>query len=471
MFHRVSGRGSFRLTVGVTGALLLLGSKALAAGDHGQGPRDGLARNIIILISDGCGFNHVDAAGLYEYGRTGRQVYERFPVRLAMSTYARNGSYDPALAWADFDYVKSGATDSAAAATAISTGVKTTNGAVGMDANGNPLVHFMERAENLGKATGVVTSVEWTHATPACFVAHNPSRNNYRQIGVEMVYASRTDVVMGCGHPWFGHSGEPLGAPNNFKYVGGESTWNDLVAGVAGGDADGDGVADPWTLVQTRAEFQALMSGPTPRRVLGTAQVYKTLQQNRGGDDHAAPFDVPLTQSVPILAEMTAAALNVLDDDPDGFCLMIEGGAIDWASHSNQSGRMIEEEIDFNKAVETVFLWVRANSNWGETLVIVTGDHETGYLTGPGSDPDWEPLVNNGPFVQPGMEWHGGSHTNSLIPFFAKGDAARLFRQAAGGRDPVRGNYLDNTAIGLSAFRILGVADTEPLGTPTLSWP
>ncbi len=83
---------------------------------------------------------------------------------------------------------------------------------------------------------------------------------------------------------------------------------------------------------------------------------------------------------------------------------MVEGGAVDWAAHANQSGRVIEEEIDFNHSVEAVVEWVEKNSNWGETLVIVTGDHETGYLTGPGSDPAWMPLVNNGAGYLPGME-------------------------------------------------------------------
>ena len=225
------------------------------------------------------------------------------------------------------------------------------------------------------------------------------------------------------------------------------TTWNDLVAGTAGGDADGDGIADPWTLIEERAEFQALMSGPTPERVLGTAQVYQTLQYSRAGDSYADPYVVPLTETVPTLEEMTKAALNILDDDPDGLFLMIEGGAVDWASHGNRSGRMIEEQIDFDNAVQAVLDWVKANSNWGETLLVVTGDHETGYLTGPGSGPLWMPIVNNGAGVLPGMEWHSGSHTNSLIPLYAKGDAARMFKRYADEYDPVHGKYMDNTEL------------------------
>jgi alkaline phosphatase len=278
------------------------------------------------------------------------------------------------------------------------------------------------------------------------------SRNNYEEIGQEMIYDSAADVVMGAGHPCYDADGVYNDCTNTFKYVGGETTWDDLVAGTAGGDADGDGVDDPWTLIQSRAEFQALMNGPTPKRVVGTAQVYQTLQQGRSGDGFADPFAVPLIESVPTLEEMTRAAINILDDDPDGFFLMIEGGAVDWASHANQSGRLIEEHIDFDNAVAAVVDWIQANSNWGETLLVVTGDHETGYLTGPGSDPTWEPIVNNGAGNLPGMEWHSGSHTNSLIPLYAKGDAGRMFRRHADEYDPVRGRYIDNIELAKVLF-------------------
>lgn len=431
-----------------------------ASAQLGEGPKKPLAKNIIVMISDGWSYNHLEAASYYEYGKDARQIFNRFPFNAAMTTYMAydegdpcyGQGYDPLLAWTDFDYVKSCYTDSAAAATALSTGVKTYAAAIGVDLNMDPVAHALELAEELGKATGVVTSVEFTHATPAAFVAHNVSRNNYAEIGQEMVYDSAVDVIMGCGHPWYDQDGVYTESPNTFRYVGGESTWNDLVAGIAGGDADGDGVDDPWVLIQSRAEFQALAGGPTPKRVIGVAQVYQTLEQGRSGDGFADPFVVPWIETVPTLEEMTLAALNILDDDPDGLFLMVEGGAIDWASHANQSGRMIEEQIDFERSVEAVIDWVQSNSNWGETLLIVTGDHETGYLTGPGSDPTWEPIVNNGAGNLPGMEWHSSSHTNGLLVVSAKGDGARLLNWLAEGADPVHGAYVDNTDVAQIVF-------------------
>jgi len=451
-----------KLVLFAVAGIFLVGSQAaLAKNDRGRGPKKPLAKNIIVMISDGWGYNQVDATSFYVYGTADGQVYHRFPVRYAMSHYMDGDSYDTEEAWSDFNYVRLGATDSAAAATTMSTGVKTYSGAIGVAPGDFPLFHALDLAEDMGKATGVVSSVEFSHATPAAFVAHNVSRNNYADIANEMIYESRADVIMGCGDPCYNDSGESTRNPTtemcggNYKYVGGEATYADLEDGVVvGADANGDGLPDNWEVIRSRSQFQALANGPTPDRVIGLPPVYQTLQYNRSGTlyDEPYPYYTPLIESVPTLEEMTKGALNVLDNDPDGLFLMVEGGAVDWSGHGNRSARLIEEQIDFDNAVKAVVDWVQANSNWGETLLVVTGDHETGYLCGPGSDPTWEPVVNNGAGNLPGMEWHSGSHTNSLIPFFAKGDAARLFRYFADEYDLVRGRYLDNSELGEALF-------------------
>jgi alkaline phosphatase len=411
-------------------------------------------KNVVVMISDGMGYNQMFAGDYFQYGATGEQVYQRFPVRAAMSTYSVYGSYDPFAAWGLFDYVKSAPTDSASAATAMSTGVKNQDGVIGVGIDGEPLYHAAQRAEDLRKSTGVVTSVEWSHATPAGFVAHNASRNNYAAIANEMIGDSATDVIMGAGSPLFDDNGSPVAVPSQYKYVGGPDTWTALVNGTAGGDADGDGDADPWTLIQSKSQFERLASArTTPARVCGTARAATTLQQGRAGDAQAAPYTVPMNANVPDLATMTEGALNVLDADRQGFFLMVESGAVDWAGHANQPGRIIEEQIAFNQAVEAVCRWVRRSSSWDETLVIVTGDHETGYLWGPGSgagasgEGTWLPVANNGEDAVPGMQFNSGDHTNSLIPLFARGEGAGKLRAAAAGIDPVRGRYLDNTDI------------------------
>jgi alkaline phosphatase len=117
---------------------------------------------------------------------------------------------------------------------------------------------------------------------------------------------------------------------------------------------------------------------------------------------------------------------------------------------------MIEEQIDFNLAIEAACSWVEENSSWSETLILVTADHETGYLVGPNSNLDnvkndsekWKPLVNNGKWKMPSVEWFSGGHTNALVPFYAKGKGSELFLEAVKGSDPVHGNYIHNTDIG-----------------------
>lgn len=425
-----------------------------AFAEENKADKKGKAKNVIVMISDGMGYNQVAAADYYQYGKSGSQIYEKFPVRSGMSTYSV-GSYDPLSAWKNFNYVNSKPTDSAAAATAMSTGEKTYDAAIGVDINGKPLKHVSEYFEEQGKSTGVVTSVEFSHATPAGFVAHNVNRNNYEALANEMILSSKTDVIMGAGNPLYDDNGNLIATPS-YKYVGGADTWNGLVNGTLEvSDADGDGTKDPWNLIQTKEEFQKLQKGTTPKRVIGVPQVHTTLQQSRGGDKNADAYEVAFNENVPNLSEMTKGALNVLDNNEDGFFLMVEGGAIDWAGHANQSGRLIEEQIDFNKAVEAVDHWVKENSNWGETVLIVTGDHETGYLTGPNANPDWKSIVNNGAGNMPGMQWNSGNHTNSIIPFFAKGDAARLFKKYADGIDPVRGRYIDNTEIAKTILQVI----------------
>jgi alkaline phosphatase len=430
-------------------------------------------KNVIVMISDGMGYNHLTAT---DYYMGTKQAYESFPVRLGMSTYeyeqfagvtnqygesAYLMGYDPNLMWDDFHYsAHPFATDSASAATAMAGGVKTFNGAIGVDVMKNPVKLVTQHAEELGKATGVVTSVEWSHATPAGFVAHNVSRENYADIATEMIKSTATDVVMGAGNPEFDDSGAP--AAKDPKYVGGAALWASLKAGnYAPNDADGDGVNDPWTLIQNKADFEALANGTLVlERVCGTAQAYTTLQQSRAGDAKADPFVVPLNANVPDLATMTRGALNVLGADQDGFLLMVEGGAVDWAAHGNQTGRMIEEQMDFNAAVDAVIEWVQQNSNWGETLLIVTADHETGMLWGPGSGivdgvSKFTPIVNNGKGNVPGVSWSSSQHTNLLVPLFAKGDAARLLSNFARTSDPVRGSYIDNTNIADVIFSVM----------------
>jgi alkaline phosphatase len=394
-------------------------------------------KNIIIMVGDGMGFNQVNAASLYFNGRINSFAWQQIDQQLAMSTYHSNCSYDDRLAWSDFDYAHYQATDSAASATAMSTGRKTYNSAIGTSGNSD-LENVMERAQAAGKKTGVVSTVPFTHATPAAFSVHNQSRYNYEEIARAM-YASGLDVIMGCGHPEYGRGGEPVLFNRKYRYVGGRQSWEAVRSGQYG------------YFIEKRSDFLRLAEGKTPKRVIGIPRVARTLQQERPVSDpygEERPYRDPFITTVPTLAEMTMAALNVVDDDPDGFVIMIEGGAIDWAAHDNQKDRLIEEVAGFDEAVGAVLRWVNANSNWNETLLIVTADHETGYLTVSKGASMANPLIGRGLQQLPQMHFNSAHHTNHLVPFYAHGAGSEQFRAAADESDAARGWYLDNAEMG-----------------------
>jgi len=448
-------------------------------------PFDNLAKeikrpkNIIVFISDGWSENHILASNYYNHGKAIANKYQEFPINLFLSTYPGRGNsgakadfnvgYNSYKAWNDFNYNQQGywgiyaddntpiVTGSEAAATTMSTGEKTYAGSIGMkmskdytkkvakNEDTSPLTHALNHAEALGKSTGVVSSVQFSHATPAGFVAHTWSRNNYAEIANEMIFNSPMEVIMGCGNPEWSANGTP--AVNDYKYVGGTTTWNKL----KNGETD-------WTLITSKEDFTKYTTGETPRRLIGVPETYQTLQHDRSGNIQAAPFVEPFNPRATTLVDMTKAAINVLDNNKNGFFVMIEGGAVDWAGHANSMGRMIEEQTDFDMSVAAAIEWVEANSSWEETLIIVTGDHETGYLTGPltnDNKPTTNPIVNNGKGNVPSYKWNSGGHTNMLIPFFAKGPGSELFDLYADEVDHIRGRFLDNTDLGLGLKRLM----------------
>jgi len=426
------------------------------------------AKNIILLIGDGMGFNQVLAGDYYQHGETGKQVYQGWTT-YAMSTYAFNGEYTPEKS-GDFEYLKKGANDSAATASTMATGVATYRGAIslGPPPDREELFRITDLAEEEGKSTGVVSSVLFNHATPASFLAHNRSRNNYDEISNDMLVESAAEVIMGAGHPAYDKDGNPVetheGDPDleiesSFARLGGKQVWDNLQAGTLGADADGDGEADPWTFIDAKGDFQQLTEGETPQRVFGLAPVATTLQLERSGDPEVAPYTDPFIETVPSLETMTLGALNILDNNDNGFFLMVEGGAIDWAGHANVAGRMVEEQIAFNDAIAAVAEWVEENSSWDETLVIVTADHECGYVLGPESgadaDPQLKPVINNGKGKQPGFEFYSTGHTNQLVPLYVKGPGETLFAHRIVDTDPKHGKYVHNAAVGKVMFDVL----------------
>jgi alkaline phosphatase len=439
----------------------LLSVLACSAAPEGAIETPKTAKNVILMIGDGCGFNHEDATRFYVLGEDGKLAQQDLDVKLAMSTYMVNGSYDPDVIWQNFEQLNKGATDSAAAGTAMASGKKTYKGAIGFGPEKNPLVNVTTWAETLGKSTGVISSVEFSHATPAAYVAHNEKRNNYQAIAREMLAESPVDVLIGCGHPLYDNNGKKAKEPE-YKFVGGKETWDKLVAGELGADADADGTPDPWAFYETSDELLKVPVEELPKRIAIVPRVHQTLSQRRGGEAKAKPYEVDFIDGVPRLHELTSVALKSLQRDPDGFFLMVEGGAIDWASHANQTGRMIEETIEFSSAIEVVIDWIEKNGGFEENLLIITADHETGYLTGPisgvGTPPElWTPVASAGKGLMPASKWNSGNHTNSLVPFHAQGPGADVFKTLVRGEDPKFGPYIDNTDIAPVILSLWGV--------------
>lgn len=445
------------LTLAAGGALAapaFLRSTSAAAQDRGP------ARNVILFISDGAGFHSWTAASYFQHGRLGGQVYDRFPVRTLMTTFPLNTSreptgglapqvrYDAAAAWNTrampgtfngrqdgttyghgfngYDFVRQNFTDSAAAGTALSAGQKTYNSAINWSNDDRPLRMIGERVKSTGRALGVVTSVQVTHATPAAFTCQNRSRNDYAGLGQELLETGLPDLVMGAGHPMFDDDGAYRTPPEEkaYRFVGGADAYTKLITGKTG-----------YHFLDAKADFEALANGALTLRkdkVYGLARVPNTLQYARGGGDKMGGF----LPTVPSLETMTKGALNWLAQKENGFFLMVEGGAVDWACHANNLPRMIEEQVDFNNSVEAAVKWIDGKGGWNDTLMIVTTDHGNGIIYGPESDRfAFQPVVNRGAGNLPEVKWHFDNHSNELVPVWAKGPGAELLNEFSTGED------------------------------------
>ncbi len=475
-------------------AIALVMGTALSTGAAAQETATpATARNVILMISDGTGIETWRAASYYRFGALGHQAYDEFDVKVFSSTHPLNTSttptksdegrveFDPAQLWTSgevdtvfegrlgdykgffdgYDYSRDQYTDSAAAGTALASGRKTYNSAINWSNDDEPMKHIGEYVVESGRALGVVSSVQWTHATPAAFLAHNANRNEYAAMGRQIVESGLATVVMGAGHPGFDDNGvaRPIEDEEYYEFVGGSEIWERLVAG----ETD-------YRLIESAEDFTALAAGELDmqgkEKVLGTAQAAATLQFNREG---VALGD--RIENVPELALMTTGALEVLSGNENGFFLMVEGGAVDWAAHANNLPRLIEEQVDFDIAVEAAVEWVEENSSFDETLIIVTTDHGNGLLQGPNSHREaYEGIVNQGAGAMPLVRWHSDTHTRELVPLWAHGHGADFFSRVAQS-DPGLAAYevpqeaqvyVDNTDVFRATAEAMGIQTDVP---------
>lgn len=285
-------------------------------------------------------------------------------------------------------------TDSAAGATAFAAGVRTFNGAIGVGPDSAAVGTILELARERGMATGLVATSAITHATPASFAAHVPSRDMEIEIARQLAEQPIT-VLLGGGRAYF----EPWRRPDSLDLIG--------------------GFRERGAYVETAEELEALRLD-TVRAVVGLfaeghpAGAVPRMIVRPNADPALPPDTVIIPARTPTLPQMTGAALAVLNGDPEGFFLMVEGSQPDWRGHENAPLELLTAEVlDFDAAIQ---VGLDYQARHPETLIIVVADHETGGLALHGDQ--------SGAF---GAHYTTNIHTATMIPLFAAGPGAEAF--------------------------------------------
>ncbi|WP_417841304.1 alkaline phosphatase [Terasakiella sp.] len=316
-------------------------------------------KNVILMIGDGMGPQQVGLLETYaQYAPN--SIYKG--KNTAIYKVAEEGVIGSSLTNPTDAIV----VDSACSATQLATGIYTGSEVIGIDADGNHVETILEKAKRLGKATGIISDTRLTHATPAAFAAHQPHRSLENDIAVDML-KTNVDVMLSGGIRHF--------IPKSTNDKG--DVYNQLVELTGGSIKLKSKRKDERNLLleaqkagYSLAFNKDQLAHSKGDKLLG---LFAYSGMADGIEYRQTKNDAKRTQ--PTLAEMTQKALNVLEKDKDGFFLMVEGGQIDWAGHSNDAGTMLNEMVKFDEAVASVHDWAKGRD---DTLVIITADHETG---------------------------------------------------------------------------------------------
>ena len=284
-------------------------------------------------------------------------------------------------------------TDSASSATSMNAGIKTYNGAVNVDWTGRKFLTTAHQAQADGYSVGAVTSVPISHATPAATYAHNVHRDDYQDLTRDLLglpsvsHPDRPlpglDVLIGCGHGVDATENKLQGSnfvPGNIYLTdadrhsidhrnGGKYVVSERTAGVNGGERLKQFAAEAATDGHRLLGFYGTADSKLP---FATADGDFQPAPGRAKPESYTPADIAEN---PTLAEMTASAIAVLETNPKGFWLMIEAGDVDWANHDNNLDNSIGAVLSGDAAVKVATDWVEQNSNWQESILIVTADH------------------------------------------------------------------------------------------------
>lgn len=313
-------------------------------------------QNVILLIGDGMGLPQITGA---MYMNNNKTVFERFKS----IGFNKSHSSDNLV------------TDSAAGATAFASGVKSYNGAIGVNDQKQPVETLVEMAERKGMATGLIVTSSITHATPAAFFAHVGGREENESIALDLL-KTPVDIFIGGGRDYFARRKDSL------------------------------------NLIDRLTENGYFISDFF---LMDIDELNVNTEKNIGYFT-ANGEPLPVREGRDYFLTATEKALKFLDKrNPNGFFLMIEGAQIDWGGHANDADYVITEMLEFEKVIAKVLDYAEKD---GSTLVIVTSDHETGgFAVNPGSK------LNN---IK--VAFTTKSHTALMIPVFAKGPGEELFR-------------------------------------------
>jgi len=375
---------------------------------HGPCHSSNKAKNIIFMVPDGQGLSNVTAARIFKNGPDGDPLYQETLENIG---YQRTHSADSTV------------TDSAAAASAWAVGQKFLNGEISChgdsatgECSGN-VPTILELAEQMGKATGLVASSQISHATPAAFGAHTFSRNCGVEIARQYIADADVDVILGGGvykasaPEYCDVYSESYNQPDRRQYI------IDLAM-----DAGYAFVADKEELNAAVAEGN--------KKILG---MFEQAGEGEGKTPEMFWVDASVSypEGEPTLAEMTTAALDILEKDRDGLFLMVEGSQVDWADHAQDVEYQIAESLAFDQSVKVVLDWVNARpERRNQTLMIIVADHDCGgfAVNGP-----YGSLSEAGDVVEDA--WTSSSHTAGDTIIYSQGPGSEKLNAAVDNTD------------------------------------
>lgn len=329
-----------------------------------ENKKENKAENVILLISDGTGLSQISSAF---YFKDSSPNYARFEnIGLINTSSSRED-----------------VTDSAAGATAFACGEKTYNGAIGVADDSTSIKNLVEIVSLKNIKTGMVATSSITHATPASFYAHSLSRGNTEEIALHLA-ESEVDFFAGGGLEFFNNREDGRNLLNEMV----EKKF--MIDSIALGNL---------SKIQNEEKVGYLLAKNAMPKV----------EEGRGD----------------FLVKATDLGIQFLGKDDSNFFMMVEGSQVDWGGHANDGAYLVSEMIDFDDAVGKALDFAEKDGN---TLVIVTSDHETGGFTLAAKKKQREDGSEYSDYSEIGMTFSTGGHSATLIPVFAYGPGSEVFR-------------------------------------------